>query len=160
MRYSKGATSGMVVAGGNGPGINDTQLYSPTGIYLDTSTDSLYIANRDAHNIICWRLGDTRWKHIAGNLNGLSGITQTQFNWPWDVTLDPMGNVYVVDRSNSRLQFFLSGQSNATTIAGVRGVTGTSANLFNLPYSLSFDSQLNIYVADTFNLRIQKFLRY
>ena len=57
----------------------------------------------DAHNIICWRLGDTRWKHIAGNLNGLNGITQTQFNWPWDVTLDPMGNVYVVDTSNHRL---------------------------------------------------------
>ena len=35
----------MVVAGGNGPGINDTQFYSPTGIYLDTLTDSLYIAN-------------------------------------------------------------------------------------------------------------------
>ena len=115
-------------------------------------TDSLYIANRDAHNIICWRLGDTRWKHIAGNLNGLSGITQTQFNWPWDVTLDPMGNV------NHRVQFFLAGQSNATTIAGARGVTGTSANLLNSPDSLAFDSQLNIYVADPYNLRIQKFL--
>ena len=41
----------MVVAGGNGPGINDTQFYSPTGIYLDTLTDSLYIANRNALNL-------------------------------------------------------------------------------------------------------------
>ena len=70
----------------------------------------------------------------------------------WDVKLDPMGNV------NHRVQFFLAGQSNATTITGVRGVTGTSANLLNSPDSLAFDSQLNIYVVDPYNLRIQKFL--
>ena len=75
------------------------------------------------------------------------------------VTLDSAGNVYVADTDNHRIQLFLAGQSNGTTIAGVTGVSGNGADQFSSPRSLVLDSQLNLYVADTANNRVQKFTR-
>ena len=71
-----------------------------------------------------------------------------------------MGNIYVVDRDNRRIQFFLSGQSNGKTIAGITGITGVNASLFNNPVSVVLDTQLNLYVSDYSNHRVQKFMRY
>jgi hypothetical protein len=74
--------------------------------------------------------------------------------------MDPMGNIYIADTVNHRIQFFLSGQSNGTTIAGVTSVSGNNSTLIYYPYGVALDSQLNLYVVDTGNHRIQKFLRY
>jgi hypothetical protein len=54
----------------------------------------------------------------------------------------------------------LAGQSVGTTIAGITSVVGGNSTLLNMPYSLTLDNQLNLYVADTGNYRVQKFLRY
>ncbi len=84
----------------------------------------------------------------------------TGFRYPRSAVLDPMGNMYVADTANHRIQFFLNGQTNGTTIAGLTGSIGsTSTKLFN-PSKIVLDSQLNLYVADTDNQRIQKFIRY
>ena len=68
-----------------------------------------------------------------------------------------MGNLYVVDINNHRIQFFLAGHSTGLMVAGV---SGSSATLLLYPFSVALDSQLNIYVADTSHERVQKFLRY
>ena len=77
-----------------------------------------------------------------------------------DVTLDSMGNIYVADRDNHRIQLFLAGQSNGTTIAGVTGRPGSNSTSLYKPYSVALDTQLNLYVADTYNDRVQKFIHY
>jgi len=71
-----------------------------------------------------------------------------------------MGNIYVVDRDNRRLQFFSIGQSNGMTIAGITGILGANASLLNSPLSVVLDTQLNLYVSDGENHRIQKFMRF
>jgi len=38
--------------GANGPGYNNTQLYNPVGLYFDSSSNSLFITNFGAHNIV------------------------------------------------------------------------------------------------------------
>ncbi|CAF4908599.1 unnamed protein product, partial [Rotaria magnacalcarata] len=45
MMFLSGASSGTVVAGGTGSGTGSTQLFMPFGIYLDSATNSLLIAN-------------------------------------------------------------------------------------------------------------------
>ncbi len=40
MQYLSGASSGILVAGGNGGGIGSTQLYNPRGLYFESSTNS------------------------------------------------------------------------------------------------------------------------
>ncbi|CAF0968343.1 unnamed protein product [Rotaria sp. Silwood1] len=159
MSYLSGASSGTVAAGGNGRGTSNTQLNYPVGIYFDASSNSLIIANTGANNIVRWVLGASSWTLIAGSISGASGTTATLLNYPVGVTLDSMGNIYVADRNNHRIQFFLAGQSTGRTIAGVTNTSGNSATLLYNPYSIGLDAQLNLYVADTYNHRIQTFKR-
>ncbi|CAF1582370.1 unnamed protein product [Rotaria magnacalcarata] len=158
MRYLVNASSGTVVAGGNGPGTNRTQLNRPWGIYLDVTSNSLYIANYASNNIVRWVIGATSWTLVAGDINGMSGNSSTMLNSPLDVEVDFMGNVYVADASNHRIQLFQAGSMNGTTIAGVTGISGSDPYHLNYPYALKLDSQLNLYVSDCSNHRIQKFL--
>ena len=159
MAYTVGATNGTRVAGGNGTGSSNSQLNSPGGIHFDASSNSLVIANYGANNVVRWTLGASTWTLVAGDIGGTAGSTSTLLTRPQDVTLDPAGNIYVTDSGNHRIQLFLAGQMNATTIAG-RGSAGTGVNQFNSPYSVALDSQLNLYVSDRLNQRVQKFLRY
>ena len=160
MSYILGNNSGTLVFGFNGAGQSNTQLYWPVGLHFDILTNSLVIANVGANKIVRYMLGSSFWTLIAGDISGVAGTAPTQLRNPNDATLDPMGNLYVADRGNNRIQFFYAEQLNATTIARITGVNGTNATTLAAPYSLKLDSQLNLYVADTYNHRIQKFLRY
>jgi len=55
---------------------------------------------------------------------------------------------------------FYPNRSVGKTIVGITNVIGNNASLFNYPISIAFDNQLNLYVSDYENHRIQKFLRY
>jgi hypothetical protein len=143
------------VAGGNGAGPNKTQLNQPTRFVFDSATNSFIIANFVTNNIVRWVLGDNSWTLVAGSVNGLSGNSSTLLFGPLGVTLDPMGNVYVADAFNYRIQFFLAGQTTGTTLAGITGVYGANSTQLYAPYSVRLDNQLNLYVADTGNYRIQ-----
>jgi sugar lactone lactonase YvrE len=158
MSYASGASTGTMVIGGTGTG--STQLLFPTGLYFDSSSNSLYIANSGANNIVRWVVNASTWILVAGSINGSSGATMTLLNYPRDVTLDSMSNVYVADAYNNRIQFFIAGQSNGTTIAGVTGISGSNSTLLDAPVSLVVDSEFNVYVADCSNNRVQRFDRY
>ena len=160
MRFTEGSNTGFLVAGGNGRGKNNNQLNWSMGIYFESLSNSLIIANTRANNIVRWRIGDNNWTLIAGNLNASSGNSPSSLYNPFGFAVDPMGNLYVVDRNNSRVQLFLTGQAEGRTIAGITGVFGSNSTLLNQPYGITLDNQLNLYVADTWSNRVQKFLRY
>ncbi|CAF3796462.1 unnamed protein product [Rotaria sp. Silwood1] len=160
MCYVSGASSGFLVAGNSTPGTSTTLLENPVRVYFNSFSNSLIIVNHIANNIVRWPLGATNWTLLAGDINGNQGNNATTLYHPIDVTLDPMGNMYVADRENHRIQLFMNGQTEGITIAGVTGVNGGNSTLFNSPWLIELDSQLNLYVADSNNHRIQNFLRY
>lgn len=160
MSFASGPYSGTPVIGGLGVGYNNTQLCYPVGLFFDVPSNSLIIANHGAVNIIRYVAGDVGWTLLAGSSTGNSGTAPTRFRSPVNMVLDPMGNLYVADRNNHRIQFFLAGQVNATTIAGVTSTNGSDATLLKWPSSVAVDNQLNLYVADAKNHRIQKYFRY
>ena len=160
MQYLSGASSGTVVAGGNGAGTGTTQLNGPFAIYLDLTSNSLVIANRGANNIVRWVIGASTWTLLAGDSSGLSGSSSTLLDGPCGVTFDSMGNMFVADTSNHRIQLFTVGQINGTTIAGTTGINGNTDSLLDTPYAVKVDKQNNLYVADTYNHRVQKFIFY
>ena len=96
---------------------------------------------------------------VAGSATGFSGIRASLLNNPYSLTLDSSNALIITDYMNHRIQFFRVGQSNGTTIAGITGVSGSSATLLREPYWAVIDSQLNLYAIDTYNNRIQKFTR-
>ena len=160
MSHPAGMRNGTLIVGGQGAGTNNTQLNNPIGLHFDLFSSSLIIANFAAHNVVRYVFGASSWTLVAGDTNGSWDASAGRFNLPIDVTLDPMGNMYVADRSNHRIQFFSDGAVNDTTIAGITSVSARNATTLNGPWAVRLDSQLNLYVTDSYNHRIQKFLRY
>jgi len=69
------------------------------------------------------------------------------------ITVDGVGNVYVADFNNHRIQKF---DANGTFL-GKWGAQGAGDGQFNFPTGIVTDVQGNVYVADSGNDRIQKF---
>ncbi|CAM4901957.1 unnamed protein product [Rotaria socialis] len=143
MTYLLNATSGSVAAGGgHGAGAGSNQLCYPYSFTWDSSSTSAS----------SWMLAD--------GVTGISGNTSIHLVNPLSRVLDPMGNMNVADINNRRIQIFLFDQSDGTTIAGVTNLSGTSSTRLTTPYWAILDDQLHLYVAGTFNSRVQKFKRY
>lgn len=160
LKYERGASSGTVVAGGNGIGLSTSQLWSPFGLYLDVLSNSLLVSDYGAHRVVCYTLGGSNWTLVAGSSTGQPGSNSTSLRQPIGITLDPMGNLYVADTMNHRVQFFQAGLPIGRTIAGVTGTSGDSLTQLNRTYWVALDNQLNLYVSDTYNQRIQMFKRF
>ncbi len=101
-------------------------------------------------------MGVNIWTLRAGDSNALAGNTSTILNFPTDVAFDPMGNMNVADAYNHRIQLFLFGQSSGSTIAGLSGISDSNSTMLHTPYSVKLDNQLNLYVSDASNNRLQK----
>ncbi|CAM4821568.1 unnamed protein product [Rotaria magnacalcarata] len=134
MCWQPNATADTIVAGGNGHGTTTSQLYEPLGLHLGSSSNNLYIGYYGAHNIVRWPLGVTNWTLIAGGITGTCGSTSAMLCYPTTVTIDSMGNLYVADTNNQRMQLFLADSTNGTTIA-----------MTNFPSGVALDGQLNLY---------------
>jgi sugar lactone lactonase YvrE len=123
-----------VVAGGNGKGDRLHQLNLPYCIFVDQA-DSLYVSDEQNHRVITWMKDETEGRLVAGgqghgnNLKRLgaprgvvvdqcgtigsiivggngAGEHSNQLNSPEGLSFDQQGNLYVVDRLNSRVQRF------------------------------------------------------
>ena len=63
--------------------------------------------------------------------------------------------MYIVDRGNDRIQKWVPGASEGTTVAGGNG-DGSAANQLSNPRYIALDASGNMYIGDTGNNRIQK----
>jgi len=78
---------------------------------------------------------------------GSTGSGDGQFRMPYDVAVDPSGNVYVLDTGNIRIQKFTS-----------NGAFITKWGNLGLPTTkLTIDPSGNVYAVDSVNNRIQEF---
>ena len=154
-KWQNGATSGITIAGGNGFGSATNQFRSPLGICLDKKGNT-YISDIYNHRIQMWKPGDITGTTVAGG-NG-EGKGANQFSNPSGVALDKNGNIYISDSWNNRVQKWAQGASSGTTVAGGGSFgMGINANqgIYN-PNGIFVDSNDNIYIADEFNHRVQK----
>ncbi|CAF2108019.1 unnamed protein product [Rotaria magnacalcarata] len=104
MKWNKGATEGIVVAGGQGKGKNLTQLSSPLGIFGDT-LGTLYVADSENHRVMRWTQGDKKQGTVIVGGNG-KGKGANQLQYPYGLSFDRHGNLYVADYDNNRVQRF------------------------------------------------------
>jgi hypothetical protein len=148
MNYQQGKPCCTLVAGGNGPALNSSQLLSPWAVYFDSPSNSLLIANRGANNIVRGTLGASNGILFAGDINGTNGTSPTRLADPNDVMADPMDNTYVVDAFNYRVQFFHIDESVGTTIAGATSQFGLNPIAFAGPRSFVLDNQLNLWIGE------------
>ena len=92
----------QTIAGGNREGDESNQLFWPYGIDVDRQQEFIYIADRDNHRIVQWKLGETKGKIVAGG-NG-QGNQIDQLNWPTDVIVDENNESLIIcDHENRRV---------------------------------------------------------
>jgi sugar lactone lactonase YvrE len=134
----------------------------PTGITVDRN-GNVYVADQDNHvirkitpNGVVTTLAGTT--NVSGFANGAA--TTSKFYYPFGVTVDNNGNVYVADRFNHAIRK-ISPTGEVSTFAGAIGEsgnvdgTGTAAK-FNYPTDLDVDAAGNVYVSDNDNHVIRK----
>lgn len=97
-------------------------------------------------------------KLAATRAIGSEGRGNEQFEFPKNIAIDAQGNLYIADSDNHRIQklnangeFLLAWGTR--TPDNVAPPTGT----FNQPWGIAVDKSGNVYVADTWNHRIQEF---
>jgi sugar lactone lactonase YvrE len=104
------------------------------------------------------------WTNFVGQPergDSLDGIgTAARFYYPWDVTIDRAGTVFVADMENHTIRS-VSAAGEVTTLAGWARSQGSadgpgSSARFNSPVGVDVDSVGNLYVADTGNHAIRK----
>ncbi len=148
--------------GDGGPAI-DARLAVPSGVAVD-GFGGLYIADRFHSRIRKVDAGGTIVT-AAGTHPGFWGdggpATSAALRYPYGVTVDGAGNLYIGDTANHRIRRVDAG-GTITTAAGtwVSGFSGdggpaTSASLSS-PRCVAVDGDGNLYVADRGNHRVRK----
>ena len=90
---------------------------------------------------------------------GKAGIRQGLFNYPTDVALAPDGTFYVADGYNDRVQAFSRNGRFSHKWGGpfAMNIFGPFNGWFTTVTGIAVDRQGNVFVADFYNHRIQKF---
>ena len=91
---------------------------------------------------------------MAGT-KGSSGTAANQLVFPAGIAFDSSNALYIADLSNNRVQKYVVGASNGTTVAGsVNATRGTSVAELWGPYDIAVGPSGDVYVADTINHRV------
>ncbi|CAF1496675.1 unnamed protein product [Adineta ricciae] len=143
-------TAATVVAGTGSAGGSSTQLYWPSGIYVD-SQFNLYVADEANNRIQLFPPGQTIG--ITQIINGVSGIITLYY--PHAITFDGNGYMFILETGNNRI--IGNGPYGFRCVIACSGSSGSNANQLNYPRTFGFDSYGNMYVSDQNNARVQKF---
>jgi trimeric autotransporter adhesin len=167
------AGTGLSGYSGDGGLAASAKLGSPRGVAVDAS-GNIYIA--DAYNecirmvakstgIITTVAGYMYTSKFEGSYSGDGGLaTSARLSYPYGVTVDASGNIYIADTFNNRIRMVTKSTGIITTVAGngLSGYSGdsgdgglaTSARLSS-PSDVAVDASGNIYIADADDHRIR-----
>ena len=126
---------------GNGP----LQFNIPRGITVHPTTGQIFIADTFNHRIQVLNK-DLTYSHSFGQY----GSSPEQFNYPWDVTFDNEGYLYLV--SNHCIKKFTSTGQHISTFSSY----GFKPGQIDIPTSIIIDNNL-LYVSERYNNRISIF---
>ncbi|HLY18169.1 MAG TPA: SMP-30/gluconolactonase/LRE family protein [Bryobacteraceae bacterium] len=155
------AGSDLVGDGGQAPA---AQMAQPEGLAVDSS-GNLYIADAANHRVRKVTAAGII-STVAGNghpgFGGDNGpASAAQLNQPYDLALDPAGNLYIADYGNQRVRA-IGADGNITTVAG-SGPAGSNgdggpatAALLLGPRNLAVDTAGNLYISEFDGHRVRQ----
>ncbi|CAF4028007.1 unnamed protein product [Adineta steineri] len=144
VKWKQGEKNGEVIAGGNGYGNQTNQLWSPTDIIIDKSTDSLIICDLKNRRVVRWFNKKNIHQQII-----LSNIDCS------DIAMDNNGDIYVLDFQYFEVRRWREGNTHGTIVADENGVNDTGYRKGTLIH-LFVDQDNSVYVSDIENHRVIK----
>jgi DNA-binding beta-propeller fold protein YncE len=139
-------------SGGAGNGEFAFRPFTPTGVAVDQSDGSVYVADTDNNRVQKLTAAGAYVSQF-----GAAGTGDGEMSGPQGVAVDPVsGDVYVLDVGNSRVQRF----DDTGAYLSQFGIAGGGDGEFTSPSSIAIDSAGNVYVVDQgpfFSGRVQKF---
>jgi sugar lactone lactonase YvrE len=142
VEWKSGATSGQVVAGGNGA----HQLLHPTDMIADKERDSLIICDYLNKRVVRWP-----------RRNGTSGETMISNIDCWGLTMDENGFLYVTDVGKHEVRRYGRGESEGKLLAGGNG-NGSRLDQLSRPHKVFVDRNHSVYICDYNNHRVMKWV--
>jgi sugar lactone lactonase YvrE len=147
VEWKSGATTGQVVAGGNGKGNRNDQLNGPLSVIVDKQNDCLLISDYGNKRIVrCARRNNTSGQTIISSV-ACCGLA-----------MDNDGYLYVSDVSKHEVKRYKMGERNGTVVAGGNG-QGARLDQLNTPYHICIDQDHSVYVSDESNHRVIKWVK-
>lgn len=152
---------GRVAGSTDGVGLA-ARFNQPCGVTADSS-GNIYIA--DAANALIRKISPLGTvSTIAGSAGATGWIDATgaaaRFNFPWGISADNSGNLFVTDRYNHTVRKIVISTGAVSTVAGggtAAFADGTGVNArFNMPFGVIPDNSGNLYVADRNNHVLRK----
>jgi sugar lactone lactonase YvrE len=150
MKYLFNTTIGIVVAGNGTAGNSPTELNAPKGVAVD-QMGAVIVADSSNYRIQRFPLGSIVGTTIAIN-SPVNVLGQTR-----DLHIDVDNAVYVTDSTYSRIVKYYPNNGIGVILAGSRG-SGSAAYQLNGPYGNCIDSNRSLFIADSGNNRVQKWL--
>ncbi|CAF1002736.1 unnamed protein product [Adineta steineri] len=151
-KWVPGASTGILVAGGNGQGSSIRKLSNPYDLFVEPNTSYIWIVDYNNCRVVKW-INTSTAMLVAG---AGCGTQASQFYYPTGLFVDTSDSntLYVADYWNHRIQKWLYGASSGITVAGQSGVYGSALNQLNKPYTLTVDTSGSLYIVDYGNNRI------
>ncbi|CAF3951761.1 unnamed protein product [Rotaria sordida] len=106
-KWNRNSQEGITIAGSKDgiSGDDNSKLASPSYVWVDEESDIIYIADSDNNRIQRWLPNQLTGTTIAGGAG--RGNADNQLSVPNSLTFDNLGNLYVCDGKNHRVQMFL-----------------------------------------------------
>ena len=145
----------------NGDALTEAQFSSPRGLVVD-SDGNVYVADAFNNDIRIIYTNDTvdTYAGTTGTSGSDNGdASNASFNFPIDLAIDAIGNLYVAERNNNIIRIIYVNKTVAT-YAGVDKGGGyndgnASTAQFSSPRGIAIDSNGDLYVTDTLNQLIR-----
>ncbi len=157
---NQGDHTGTVVA-------TSGSMNNPNAIAIDEETGAIFVADSNNHRIRRFFVGGSMTTYAGrpgapgfGGDGGPATGTNAKLSFPWDVALDPAGNLYIADFFNQRIRV-VDVQQRIHTFAGT-GSFGFADGprqeaKFRSPSSVAYDPVEDaVLVADSGNVRLRR----
>ncbi|HEY0703403.1 MAG TPA: choice-of-anchor D domain-containing protein [Candidatus Acidoferrales bacterium] len=148
-------------SGDGGPALN-AELTNPAGIFVDSTTGNLYIADYWANRIRLYSPANNKQISTvvgSGQVGDGAAATSASMYFPRTPGLDAAGNLYIVDAENNRIRKVSAADQSISTVVGTGipcahstfvcgdGGPATSAQLF-MPRTVTIEANGTLLVAD------------
>lgn len=151
-RISRLNAHGELIQRWGGRGTGPGEFDAPSGVAVDPAGD-VYVTDFYNHRVQKFTADGQfllQW--------GRPGRWHGQLHYPTDLAVNGRGEVFVADAYNHRVQAFTDAGDHLSGWGGVGyGIPGRWRGWFRLAKALDVDTDGDVYVADAFNRRVQKF---